>query len=101
MSSALTSEMVGTAVFMMKTVTVVGAGGVSPGPGLSLTAGVVPPAAAPRGGTSAAPAAASGAGVHAHVGLAVGAIFAMVTGTMRISEWLHLQRSMFNRRLLK
>ena len=98
---------------MMETVTVVGAGGASPEPVLALTAGVVPPAAAPGGGTSAAPAAASGAGVddmptaapggdaHARVGLAVGAIFDVVAGTLRIFEWLNLPRSMFNRRLLK
>ena len=113
MSSAVTLGMVGTTVSTMENVTVVGAGGASPGWGPAPTTGVVPPAAAPGGGTSAAPAAASGAGAddmptaapggdaHARVGLAVGTIFAVVAGTLRIFEWLHFPRSMFNRRLLK
>ena len=86
---------------MMEIVTVVGAGGANPGPGLALTVGVVPPAAATGGGTPAAPAAASVSNASARVGLAVGAIFAVVAGTLRIFEWLNLPRLMFNRRLLK
>ena len=86
---------------MMETVTVVGAGGASHGTGPAPTAGVVPLAANSGGGTFAAPAAASGADARACVGLAVDAIFAVVAGTLRIFEWLHLPHSMFNRRLLK
>ena len=76
----------------METVPVVGAGGVILVPGPSPTAGLVPPAAALGGGTSAAPAAASGADARARVGLDVGVIFAVVAGTLRIFEWLHLPR---------
>ena len=101
MLSAVQSGMVGTTVYIMETVTDVGAGGVSPVPGPAPTARVVPPAAAPGGGTSAAPATASGADARARVGLAVGAIFAVVAGTLRIFEWLHLPRSMCNILLLK
>ena len=84
MSSAVTSGVVGTTVSIMENVTVVGAGGVSPGPGPALTAGVVPPAAASGGGTFAAPAAASRVDSRTRVGLAVGAIFAVVAGILRV-----------------
>ena len=93
--------MMGTTMSMMETVMVVGTGGASPGLGPAPTAGVVPPAAAPGGGMSAAPAAASGADACSCIGLAMGAIFAVVAGTLRIFEWLHLPRSMFNRQLIK
>ena len=93
--------MVGTTVSMMDNVTVFGAGDASPGPGPAPTAGVVCPAVAPGEGKSAAPAAASGADARARVGLAVGAIFAVVAETLLIFEWLHLTRLIFNRQLLK
>ena len=89
MLSTVTSGMVRTTVSMMETVTVVGAGGASLGLGPAPTAGVVPSDTAPGGDACA------------RVGLAVGAFFAVGAGTLRIFEWLHLPRSMFNRQLLK
>ena len=101
MSLAVTLGIVGTTVSMMETVTVFGAGSVSPGPGPASMTGLVHPAAAPGGETSAAPAAASGLDARARVGLAMCNILAVVVGTLRIFEWLHLPRLMFNRQLLK
>ena len=101
MSSALTSGMVGTTVSMMETVTVVGEGGVRPGLAPDPTAGGVPPAKTSLGVTFAAPVASSGADTRSRVGLAAGAIFAVVAGTLRVFELLHLPRLMFNIRLLK
>ena len=86
---------------MMDTVTVVRAGGVRPGPGPATTAGIVPPAETSWGGIFAEPVATSGADTRACVGITVDAIFAVVAGTLRIFERLHLPRLMFNRQLLK
>ena len=78
--------MVGTTVSIMETVTVIGAGGVSADTCPAPKAGVVPPSAASGGAMFAAPTAASGADTRARVGLAMGAVFALVVGTLRIFE---------------